>query len=81
MVRRPERDGSSPEGCRGWLLDGPLRLSGPWALSAPGRDYAGCDSRFVGLFAFYYFAKKRFSLVIRGPLWLSPTITNMLMAE
>jgi hypothetical protein len=31
-----ERDRSSPEGCRGWLLDGPLRLSGPWALLRPG---------------------------------------------
>jgi hypothetical protein len=26
-----ERDGSPLEGCWGWLLDGPLRLFGPWA--------------------------------------------------
>jgi hypothetical protein len=34
VVRRLalERDGSSPEGCRGWLLDGSLRFFGSWAL-------------------------------------------------
>jgi hypothetical protein len=31
-----ERDGSLPEGCRDWLLDGLLRLFGPWALLHPG---------------------------------------------
>jgi hypothetical protein len=31
-----ERDGSLPEGCRGWLLDGLLRLFGLWALLHPG---------------------------------------------
>jgi hypothetical protein len=34
VVRRLalERDGGSPEGCRGRLFDGPLRLFGPWAF-------------------------------------------------
>jgi hypothetical protein len=31
-----EQDGSSPEGCRGWLLVGTLRLFGSWALLRPG---------------------------------------------
>jgi hypothetical protein len=33
VVRRPalERSRGSPEGYRGWLLDGSLRLFGPWA--------------------------------------------------
>jgi hypothetical protein len=37
-----------------------------------------CDSR-VCLFASYYFLKGVFSLVIRGPLWLSPTMTTSLL--
>jgi hypothetical protein len=31
-----ERDRGSPEGCRGWLLDGLLRFFGPWALLCSG---------------------------------------------
>jgi hypothetical protein len=56
-----ERDVCSPEGCQGWLLDGPQRLFGHGPFSAPGRDYAGCDLRFAGLFAFYCFSKNGFS--------------------
>jgi hypothetical protein len=31
-----ERDGGSPEGCRDWLFEGPLRLFGSWASRCPG---------------------------------------------
>jgi hypothetical protein len=38
VVRRLalERDVGSPEGCHGWLFDGPLRLFGPWTSLCPG---------------------------------------------
>jgi hypothetical protein len=51
-----ERDGGSPEGCRVWLFDGPLRLfwvvgfSLPWVVATRGVFYsfAGFDhSRFI----------------------------------
>jgi hypothetical protein len=43
VVRRLvlERGRSSPEGCRGWLLDGSMRLSGPWALLRTGLRLRG----------------------------------------
>jgi hypothetical protein len=54
-------------GYRGFLFCGPFFV--------PGRGHAErvCDSR-ACLFKFYYFSKWVFSLVIRGPLWLSPTV-------
>jgi hypothetical protein len=36
-----ERHRSSPEGYRGWLLDGPLRLFGSWALLRTGPRFRG----------------------------------------
>jgi hypothetical protein len=79
VVRRLalERDGSSPEGYRGWLLGGPLRLFGPWALLRPGPRLR--RMRFTVLWFcthFIIFRKRGFSLAIRGPLWLSLTINT-----
>jgi hypothetical protein len=40
---------------------------------ALGRDHAECGL-WVCLFTFYYFSKGASSPVIRGPLWLPPTV-------
>jgi hypothetical protein len=56
VVRRLalERGGGSPEGCRGWLLDGPLMVF--WVVgSALGRDHAGCGLQFLGVFVYLYY--------------------------
>jgi hypothetical protein len=45
---------------------------GPFFVPGRGRAERVCDSQ-VCLFMFYYFSKGVFSLVIRGPLWLSST--------
>jgi hypothetical protein len=52
----------------GFLGRGPFRF-GP----RPYTEHVGVCG-FV-CFAFYYFSKRAFSLVMKGPLWLSPTLS------
>jgi hypothetical protein len=78
VARHPifERDRDSPEGYRDRPFGGPLRLLGLWALlcSEPRPRRACFVIRgFVSL-RFIFFRKGVFSPIIRGPLWLSPTI-------
>jgi hypothetical protein len=62
-----ERGGVLPEGCRGRLLLG--------RRCHPGRSCSGCNWLLVSSFAFLLFCEEMgFSLVIRGPLWLSSTV-------
>jgi hypothetical protein len=78
MARRPalEQGGGSPEGYRGWLLDGPLRLFWVVGSLCPGPRPRGAFIRglWICLFAFYYFRKGRFFPIIRGTLWPSPKV-------
>jgi hypothetical protein len=64
-----------PRGTATNRLVGRCGFLGRGPFFVPGRGHVEriCDSR-ASLFMFYYFLKGVFSLVIRGPLWLSPTV-------
>jgi hypothetical protein len=66
-----------PRGTAAGRLVGRYGFFGPWAFRFGLRPHGAC---FVGFeehsFAFYYFSQKGFFLVIREPLWLSPTRTT-----
>jgi hypothetical protein len=68
-----ERDGGSPEGCRGWRLAGPLRLFGPRAFFALGCSCAVWAQFVVVCSVVYFFWEGVISPVIMGPIWLSLT--------
>jgi hypothetical protein len=79
--RQPlEQGGEPPEGYRGRSVGGPL-----WFLWAVGLPALGCDHRqrvfriSSAFICVYHFSKKGFSLVIRGPLWLSPTLPRSVL--
>jgi hypothetical protein len=55
-----------------WVVRGFLG-HGLFFVSGRGHAERVCGSR-ASLFTFYYFSKGVFSLDIRGPLWLSPTV-------
>jgi hypothetical protein len=64
-----------PRGTTTDRLVGRCGFFGPWSFTL----WAGTtQSVFLGfmacLFVFYYFLKRGFPPVIRGPLWLSPTV-------
>jgi hypothetical protein len=71
-----ERDGDSLEGYRDRPFGGPLRLLGLWALLCSGPQSRGARFVIRGFVTLYFiiFRKGVFYLVIRGPLWLSPTV-------
>jgi hypothetical protein len=79
-----KRGGDSPKGA----TSPRARLSAWWTAEiawpvsffpAPDHDHVG--SRFVSSFSFIIFRKRGFSLVIRGPLWPSPTSVDFLRKQ
>jgi hypothetical protein len=73
-----ERDGDSPEGCRGPVVCGAAEAFWAVGLSLPWDAVVRCVFRglFICLFV-YFLSKWMFSPVNRGPLWLSPTHVSM----
>jgi hypothetical protein len=75
VVRRLplEQDGGSPEGCRGrlvcWAVEAfwAMGLSLPWAAAMRGVIHSCGIDRLL-------FLKRGHFPVIRGPIWLSPTV-------
>jgi hypothetical protein len=73
---RPSSEAETrPRGTAAGRLVGRCGFFGPWAFPFWA---ATTRSVFLGfatcLFVFYYFSKRGVSPVIRGPLWLSPTV-------
>jgi hypothetical protein len=79
FTRRGARSSSEAETHpRGTTVDrlvGRCGLFGSWAFPLLGRDHSGRAFGVRGVFlCFTIFRKRGFSPVIRGPLWLSPTV-------